>query len=170
MTTTRARGPAAGAVPGALESSFWWPPPDASIVLVPPSPPAPGMALYNAAAAGDLSALQAALATADADLEWTDKIGYTAFLAACFKGHVECIAALAGAGCDKAARSSGGHTGLMCAAASGSAAAVEVEGKVVGVSTEAMAGEVKATERKEETTVEEVKVETREAEVRTGVT
>jgi hypothetical protein len=30
------------------------------------------MALYNAAATGDLCALQAALATADADLEGTD--------------------------------------------------------------------------------------------------
>ena len=95
--------------------------------------------LYNAAAAGDLCALQAALATADADLEGTDCGDYTAFLLACKNGHAECIAALAEAGCDTAARSSNGCTGLLHATLSGSAAAVEAVLAVGGAELEATA-------------------------------
>ena len=61
------------------------------------------MALLDAAVRGDLSALRAALAAADVELEATKENGVTAFLRACFKGHTECITALAAAGCDTAA-------------------------------------------------------------------
>eukprot|EP01047_Picozoa_sp_COSAG01_P119089 COSAG01_NODE_47784_length_387_cov_0.621528_1_plen_52_part_10 len=50
--------------------------------------------------------MEAVLAVGGAELEATDEHGATAFLLACHKGHAECIAALAEAGCDKAARCS----------------------------------------------------------------
>eukprot|EP01052_Picozoa_sp_SAG31_P012790 SAG31_NODE_756_length_12303_cov_8.918142_4_plen_159_part_00 len=74
------------------------------------TPPRPEMgrpALVDAAAAGDLGALRAALAAAGVDLEARDqKHGNTAFIWACAKGHAECITALAEAGCDTAATTS----------------------------------------------------------------
>ena len=68
------------------------------------------VALRDAAREGDLQALRAALAAPDAELEAVDEGGFTAFLWACGRGHAECIAALAKADCDTAARSSDGTT------------------------------------------------------------
>eukprot|EP01047_Picozoa_sp_COSAG01_P033731 COSAG01_NODE_2496_length_7573_cov_15.650120_1_plen_1328_part_00 len=82
--------------------------------------------LMNAAYSGSAVALETVLVLDGLELEARDEDGDTAFLWACNKGHAECIAALAKVGCDTAARSSNGYTGLMNAAAlAGSAAAVE---------------------------------------------
>jgi ankyrin repeat protein len=48
----------------------------------------------------------------------------TAFHFACNRGQLECVQALVAAGCDVAAASSKGATGLMCAANSGHGAVV----------------------------------------------
>ena len=68
---------------------------------------------------------QAVVAAGGVELEAIDADEFTAFLRACNKGSAECIAALAEAGCDTAARSSEGRTGLMYAADSGLAATVK---------------------------------------------
>eukprot|EP01047_Picozoa_sp_COSAG01_P029289 COSAG01_NODE_2003_length_8671_cov_9.134858_2_plen_1234_part_00 len=83
--------------------------------------------LTCAAASDSAAAVQTVLAFGAVGLEDTDINGFTAFLLACFTGSVECIAALAEAGCDKAARNSKGHTGLMLAAASPSDSAAAVQ-------------------------------------------
>jgi ankyrin repeat protein len=86
-------------------------------------------ALMIAAASplGSAAAVQTVLTLDAVGLEDKDDDGCAAFHIACFNGSVECIAALAEAGCDKAARNGKDQTGLMLAAASlsGSAAAVQ---------------------------------------------
>ena len=79
--------------------------------------------LMLAASSGSAAAVKTVLALGGVELEATDKDGVTAFLSACDRGKVQCITALAEAGCDTAARTSKGKTGLMLAARSGSAAA-----------------------------------------------
>ena len=56
--------------------------------------------------------------------EGRNTTGDTAFLMACCTGHVECVKLLAEAGCNTAAKNNDGQNALMCAAASGEAAAV----------------------------------------------
>ena len=74
---------------------------------------------------GSAAALQAVLDAGEAELEARNEDGYTAFLWACCKGHAECIALLAQAGCNTRAKNEKGSTGLILAAASGSATAVQ---------------------------------------------
>ena len=57
--------------------------------------------------------------------EETNKYGVTAYLDACGNGHVECIEALAHAGCNRKAKDNRGATGLMWAVGSGHVAAVQ---------------------------------------------
>ena len=59
-----------------------------------------------------------------ADLEAKDEDGLTAFLLACGDRNPEIVAALVEAGCDTAAKTSAGLTGLMLAAFSCCAATV----------------------------------------------
>ena len=75
---------------------------------------------------GDVAALRAALDAGGAGLVEArlDKLGSTAFLAACFYGHVDCMEALQQAGCDVSATNNHGRTGLHVSAMGGHAAAV----------------------------------------------
>eukprot|EP01047_Picozoa_sp_COSAG01_P099415 COSAG01_NODE_29435_length_637_cov_2.423792_1_plen_187_part_10 len=88
--------------------------------------------LMLAAGANTAAALQAVLALeaagcAKARLEERDHCGGTAYLHACSTGSVQCMAALAEAGCDKAARTVKGQTALMLAARSPSDSAAAVQ-------------------------------------------
>ena len=73
------------------------------------------------------------------ELEAKAEDGYTAFLWACAKGNVDCIRALAEAGCDTAARNCRGMTGLMLAAGWGSTAAAQAVLDLDGTELEAKA-------------------------------
>jgi ankyrin repeat protein len=57
-------------------------------------------------------------------LEAGDQSGDTAFLGACYRGHLECAQALAAAGCDVATANRSGYTALMAATRSGHGAVV----------------------------------------------
>ena len=70
-----------------------------------------------AAISGNAAAVRAVVGLGVADKEMWDKDGWTAFLWAC-NGSVECIGALAEAGCDKDAATDDGATALMAAAIS----------------------------------------------------
>ena len=73
----------------------------------------PETELMHMAAAGDATALRAALKEGGCELEARDdEHGGTAFLWACIKGSAECMQLLVDAGCDTAAASSEGETGL----------------------------------------------------------
>ena len=74
-----------------------------------------GTGLMHAAALSGAAAVEAVLAVGGAELDATDDKGATAFLTACHKGQVDCIRALAEAGCNRAAASQNGRTALMLA-------------------------------------------------------
>jgi ankyrin repeat protein len=86
-----------------------------------------GLMLAASSGSASAAAVQTLLALGAAGLDEKDDDGCTAFLHACSKGSAQCIVALAEAGCDKAARATRGDTGLMLAAASGSASATAVQ-------------------------------------------
>ena len=91
--------------------------------MPPPSPD--DLALCEAALTGDAERVRAVLALGVADREARGEKGFTAFLWACGSGTVECIGALAEAGCDKDAVSDNGGTAMMEAAFSREVAAVQ---------------------------------------------
>lgn len=73
-------------------------------------------ALMQAAASRNAAAVRAILALKSVQLEATDDVGgRTAFLYACQHANIECITALAQAGCNVAARGSDGSTALVYA-------------------------------------------------------
>ena len=72
------------------------------------------MELLAASRAGDVAKLRVLLAAGDED-------GFTAFLHACDKGQAAFAEALLAAGCDAAAVTNDGRTGLILAAAAGHA-------------------------------------------------
>ena len=61
--------------------------------------------------------------TSAMNVEGRNAMGDTAFLLACYKGHVDCMQLLAEAGCNTAAKANDGSTALMHTAGSGIAAA-----------------------------------------------
>jgi ankyrin repeat protein len=75
--------------------------------------------LMNTALSGNPAAVRAALAAGWCELEAKNKQGKTAFLLACSKGRMKCMAMLVDAGCDTAAKSINGVNALMYAAGSG---------------------------------------------------
>ena len=93
-------------------------------------------ALMAAACSGSAAAVQAVLDLGGAELEARDKHGAPPS-SGVRKGDAESIAALARAGCDKAAKDNDGDTALMLAACSGSAAAVQAVLDLGGAELEA---------------------------------
>ena len=81
-------------------------------------------ALMQTAFSGIAAAVRTALAAGWCGLGATNSDGDTAFLLACYKGHVECMQLLAEAGCNTAAKNNHGTTALMHTAMSGVAAAM----------------------------------------------
>ena len=81
-------------------------------------------ALMSAVLSREVAAVRAVLCVGVKDKEARDEDGTTAFLYACGKGSVECIAVLTEAGCDKTAVTDAGVTALMHAAVSEEAAVV----------------------------------------------
>jgi ankyrin repeat protein len=81
--------------------------------------------LMCAASAGQTAVVERLLALGLADLEAVSKIRSTAFLCACGTGSVGCVEVLVAFGCDTAATSETGATGLMYAADNGHVAVVE---------------------------------------------
>jgi ankyrin repeat protein len=81
-------------------------------------------ALMSAAESGVVAAVRLALAAGWCELEARSTNGDTAFLFACFKGHVECMKLLQEAGCNTRATNNYGANALMYAGRSGVAAAV----------------------------------------------
>jgi ankyrin repeat protein len=80
--------------------------------------------LMLAVESGSAAAVKAVLELDSTELEARDTECYAAFLWACHMGNTDCIVTLVEAGCDTAARTDKGETGLMLAARSGSAAAI----------------------------------------------
>jgi ankyrin repeat protein len=81
-------------------------------------------ALMCTIVSGEVSAVRVALDAGWCELEARDMVGFTAFLRACTKGHVQAMELLVEADCDTAVTCNGGYTALMCTAHSGEAAAV----------------------------------------------
>ena len=83
------------------------------------------MALYFAAARGDLARLRELLGAQDADTSFRFLAdGDTPLLAAASNGHAECVEALLAAGASVRRQNAYGWTGLYCAIENGSAASV----------------------------------------------
>ena len=74
-----------------------------------------------------LAALRLAMEKGWGDLEARGECGVTAFLLTCLKGSTECMQLLADAGCDTAAKSKTGKTGLICAVSSRMPAALRLQ-------------------------------------------
>jgi ankyrin repeat protein len=71
--------------------------------------------LIYAATYGHTAVVERLLALGMAELEAVSKIGSTAFLGACLKGHLECAEALVAAGCDTAVKTNDGRTATQLA-------------------------------------------------------
>eukprot|EP01045_Picozoa_sp_COSAG04_P041435 COSAG04_NODE_12592_length_645_cov_0.943223_1_plen_143_part_10 len=69
-------------------------------------------ALICAAQSGVPAAVRLAMQQGWCELEARDVVGNTAFLWACFSGSVDCMTVLADAGCDTAAKSNTGESGM----------------------------------------------------------
>ena len=81
--------------------------------------------LMYAAEKGHTAVVKRLLALTLAELEASSAKGATAFLISCGSGQLECVEALAAAGCDTSATDDAGLTGLMCAASAGHTKVVE---------------------------------------------